>query len=195
VVPTDGMTPKGKLSSGQHARSVRRWKDALARAGVTWFLGATDWSFNEHASGRYPPGWQEHFYGFTVTDDPAQLKKKLKDRFPPTDAIPRPVRVEAWDGDPAAIRYMLKPVFWRRIATDEGQRHDKDSAEKRECRATDKQPLKSSQKHELLMLLDEIGIQGRFLMRYLQFVNIGSSGWSVVDRTPKGRGRGNGKSR
>jgi hypothetical protein len=25
-----------------------RWKEALGRAGVTWFIGATDWSFNEH---------------------------------------------------------------------------------------------------------------------------------------------------
>jgi hypothetical protein len=195
VVPTDGMVPKGKLTTDQHARNIRRWRDTLARVGVTWFLGATDWSFNEHASRRYPPTWQEHFYGFTVTDDPAQLKKGLKKQFPPTDAIPRPVRVEAWDGNKKAVRYMLKPVFWRRIATDEGQRHDKDSAEKRGCRATDKQPLRSAEKHELLMLLAEIGIQGRFLMRWLQFVNLGSSGWSVVDRAPKRRMRGNGQSR
>jgi hypothetical protein len=190
VVPADGMISKGKLSSDQHARNVRRWKEALGRAGVTWFLGATDWSFNEHTDDRYPPSWQEHFYGFTVTDDPKQLKKKLKKQFRATDAIPRPVQVKVWDGEKTAVRYMLKSDFRRRIGTDEGERFEKDSSEKRECRATDKQPLRSSQKHELLLHLDEIGLQGRFLMKWLQFVHLGGSGWTIVDRAPKGRMRG-----
>jgi hypothetical protein len=190
VVPVDGMIPKGKLAADHHARNIRRWKEGLGRTGGTWFLGATDWSFNEHDGGRYPSTWQEHFYGFTVTDDPVQLKKELKKLFPSSDAIPRPVKVTVWDGDKAAIEYMMKPVFWRRIGTDDGQRFDEDSNGKRECRATDKQPLRSKQKHELLLHLDEIAIQGRLLMRYLQFVQVGGT-WTVVDR-PKRRMPGNG---
>jgi hypothetical protein len=194
VVPPDGMTPQGKLSADQHQRNIRRWKEALGRAGVTWFVGATDWSFNEHTDGRYDPSWQEHFYGFTATDDPKRLKKRLKEQFRATDAIPRPVQVKVWDGNQTPIEYMLKPIFWRRIGTDEGQRCEKDSTEKRECRATDKQPLRKAEKHELRMHLDEIGIQGRFVMRWLQFVNVGSSGWTIVDRAPNGRMHGNGRS-
>jgi hypothetical protein len=193
VVPVDGKIPKGKLTADQHARNIRRWKEALGRAGVTWFIGVTDWSFNEHIDGRYEPSWQEHFYGFTATDDPKQLKKQLKKQFPATDAIPRPVQVKVWDGDQAAIEYMLKTEFRRRIGTDEGQRHEMDSAEKRECRATDKQPLRKAEKHELRMHLDEIGIQGRFVMRWLQFVRLGSH-WTIVDRAPNGRMHGNGGS-
>jgi hypothetical protein len=194
AVPPDGEIPKGELTADQHARNVRRWKEAMGRAGLTWFLGAADWSFNEHSEGRYKPSWQEHFYGFTATDDPKQLKKTLKEQFRATDAIPRPVQVKVWDGNQTPIEYMLKPIFWRRIGTDEGQRCEKDSTEKRECRATDKQPLRKSQKHELRMHLDEIGIQGRFLMRWLQFVNVTGSGWTIVDRAP-GRMHGNGGSR
>jgi hypothetical protein len=85
---------------------------------------------------------------------------------------------------------MLKSDFRRRIGTDEGERFGKDGTGKRECRATDKQPLRSSQKHELLLHLDEIGLQGRFLMKWLQFVHLGGSGWTIVDRAPKGRMRG-----
>jgi hypothetical protein len=140
VVPADGEIAKGKLSSDQHQRNIRRWKEALGRAGVTWFVGATDWSFNEHTDDRYEPSWQEHFYGFTVTDDPKLLKKKLKKQFRATDAIPRPVQVKAWDGDKKAVRYMLKTDFRRRIGTDEGERFEKDSSEKRECRATTSSP-------------------------------------------------------
>jgi hypothetical protein len=189
------MIPKGKLSPDGHQRNIRRWKEALARAGVLWLLGATDWSFNEHVDQRYKSHWQEHFFGFTVTDDLKALKRALVGQFPATDAIPRPVKVKAWDGDPTAIDYMLKPVFWRRIGSDEGERHGKGTNETRECRATDKQPLKASQKHALMMFHDEIGIQGRFLMRWLQFVNVGNAGWSLVDRAPKGRMPGTGKSR
>ena len=158
VVPHDGEIPKGNLSADQHQRATRRWKDRLGRADVPWFLGATDWSFNQHQDERYEPAWQEHFYGFTVTDDPRKLKKRLLGQFSATDAIPRPVRVTTWDGDLTAIDYMLKPMFWRRIGTDEGSRFAKTLSGKRECRATDKQPLKSSEKRELLLHLDEIGI-------------------------------------
>jgi hypothetical protein len=192
VVPADGEIPKGKLSADQHARNVRRWKEALGRAGVPWFIGATDLSFNEHAGGRYPSTWQEHFYGLTATDDPVQLKKKPKKLFPASDAIPRPVKITTWDGNQTAVAYTFKPVFWRRIGTDDGQRRGNDGDGKRECRATDKQPLRSSQKRELLLHLDEIGIQGRLMMRWLQIIHAGGLGWSVVDRAPKRRGRGNG---
>jgi hypothetical protein len=185
IVPADGEIAKGKLSADQHARNIRRWKEGLGRGGVTWFVGATDLSYNEHIDGRYPATWQHHFYGFTVTDDPNELKKKLKKQFRATDAIPRPVKVTVWDGDETAIEYMMKTEYWRRIGTDDGQRFEKDSTDKRECRATDKQPLKAAQRHELLIHLDEIGIQGRLLMRWRQFVNVGGLGWTVVDRTRK----------
>jgi hypothetical protein len=194
VVPADGAIPAGQLNPDQHARNVRRWKEALARAGVTWFLGATDWSFNEHIDGRYKASWLEHFYGFTVTDDLKTLRKSLKKQFPRTDAIPRPVQVKSWDGNQKAIDYMLKPTYRRRIGTDGGQRHDQENGGERGCRATDKQPLRAEQKHELLMFLDQIGIQSRFLMRWLQFVSLAGAGWTVADRAPRGRMHGNGQS-
>jgi hypothetical protein len=111
VVPADGQIPAGHLDPDQHDRNTRRWKEALGRAGVTWFLGATDWSFNEHKNGRYHESWLEHFYGFTVTDDPKKLRRSLKEQFPPTDAIPRPVQMKSWDGDKTAIDYMMKPSY------------------------------------------------------------------------------------
>jgi hypothetical protein len=36
VVPADGITNPGQLSLAQHHRDIRRWKEALGRAGVTW---------------------------------------------------------------------------------------------------------------------------------------------------------------
>ena len=68
-----------------------------------------DWSFNHHAQDRYEPHWLEHFYGFTATDDLEGLKRNLRTQFPATDAIPRPVTVNPWNGSKRALRYMLKP--------------------------------------------------------------------------------------
>jgi hypothetical protein len=192
IVPADGTTAPGQLTPNQHTRNVRRWKDALGRADVPWFLGGSDWSFNEHQNDRYGPHWSHHFYGFTTTTDPDDLKKKLQAQFPKTDAIPRPVKVQEWDGKKKAIAYMVKSKFNRRIASDDGQRFDKDKGENRSCRATDKQPLKSSQRRDLLLHLDQIGLQGRLILRWLQIVHLGTAGPAVVERGPSGRMRGKG---
>src|SRR5258708_5545016 len=88
IVPADGTCAPGQLTPGQHTRNVRRFKERLGRADVTWFLGGSDWSFNEHEKDRYQPHWSHHLYGFTTTtttSDSEDLKKKLQDHFPKTD--------------------------------------------------------------------------------------------------------------
>jgi hypothetical protein len=185
IVPADGTTKPGTLTKDQHARNVRRWKAALGRAGVTWFIGGSDWSFNEHDKNRYQPHWSHHMYGFSATTDPEQLKKTFQRQFPKTDAIPRPVKVKVWDGKKRPIRYMAKSKFWRRIGTDDGERFDKTNGEKRSCRATDKQPLPSSRRRELLLHLDQIGLQGRLTLRWVQILHLGVAGPAVVERGPK----------
>jgi hypothetical protein len=190
IVPADGIVAAGQLAVAQHQRNTRRWKEALGRAGVAWFVGAADWSFNEHKDDRYQAHWAHHFYGFTATTDPDDLKKRLQAQFPKTDVIPRPVKVQEWDGKKKAIRYMAKAEFFRRIGSDEGQRFNKANGKKRSCRATDKQPLRSSQKRELLLHLDQIGFQGRLMLRWVQILHLGTAGSAVVERGPKRRGRG-----
>jgi hypothetical protein len=80
---------------------------------------------------------------------------------------------------------MLKPEFWRRIGTDDAQRFDKTNSGQRSCRATDKQPLPSARKRELLLHLDQIGLQGRLMLRWVQIVHLGVAGSAVVERGPK----------
>jgi len=195
IVPHDGIVAGGQLTVAQHQRNTRRWKEALGRAGVAWFIGASDWSFNEHKDDRYQAHWAHHFYGFTATTDPDGLKKRLQAQFPKTDAIPRPIKVQPWDGKKKPIRYMLKTDFFRRIGSDDGQRFDKANGEHRSCRATDKQPLRSSQKRDLLLHLDQIGFQGRLMLRGVQSLHLGVAGSAVVERGPSGRMRGNAKNR
>jgi len=191
VVPADGMINPDKLSAADHDRAIRRWKEKLGKAGVEWFIGATDISMNEHKHGQHKPKWSEHLYGITVTKRPGKLKRALKEQFPKTKAVRRPVKVEEWDGDKQALRYILKPKFSRRIETDDGQRYDKKTGTARSCRDTDTQPLKSKQKLQLLLYLDGIGMQGRLFLRWCQLLNKKGKRPTIVMRPPKGRGPGN----
>jgi hypothetical protein len=189
VVPVDGITNAGTLNKGEHERRVRRWKERLGKAGIEWFVGGTDLSFNEHAENRYQPHWSEHFYGVTVTDDSEKLKAALKAIFLKTDAIPRPVKIKDWDNGNDALRYIFKRNFWRRIATDNAERFDKKNGTPRSCHDTDKQPLKSKQKRELLIHLDNIGMQGRLVMRCCQLLKTKGQSPKIVKRPSKSRSR------
>jgi hypothetical protein len=188
VVPDDGTTKRGNLNTGEHERRVRRWKERLGKAGIEWFVGGTDLSFNEHAENRYQPHWSEHFYGVTVAKDREKLKAALKAKFAKTDAIPRPVKIKVWNTDIDALSYIFKRNFWRRIATDNATRFDEKNGTTRSCRDTDKQPLKSKRKLELLVHLDNVGMQGRLVLRCCQLLNAGAQGATIVMRLPKERG-------
>ena len=185
VIPDDGTTKRGNLNKGEHERRVRRWKEKLGKAGITWFVGATDWSYNEREEENHKSFWCEHIHGIMVTKDLRKLKEKLRKQFPNTGLIPRPVRVIEWDGDSKALRYLLKAQFVRRIASDQGKRHNKKSGAMRLCRDTDTQPLRSKQKLELLLHLDDIGIQSRLVMRQCQVLNLKRHGPTVVIRSPQ----------
>ncbi|WP_338692480.1 hypothetical protein V5279_41065 [Bradyrhizobium sp. 26S5] len=182
IVPADGRCKPKELAPAYAVRNVRRWKERLGRAGVTWFVGALDYSLNEHDTARYKPHWSEHVYGLTTTTDMDRLKKELRKQFPATEEIPRPVKVKIWDGDPDALAYMLKPNYWRRVATDDGERFTKNGM--RSCRATDKQRLRSKERVRLALYLDELGLHGRLVLRWAQFMNRGATA-SIEERAPK----------
>jgi hypothetical protein len=170
-------------------RFIRRTKDKLGRAHVATFIGGVDWSLNESKEKKHKPYWCSHVHGITVTNDTKALKRALKKKFPATYSIPRPIKVEEWDGETAALRYPMKPKPKRdrRISTDNGKRFNKKTGKNRKCRATDKQPLKSKDKLELLLHLDTIGIAGRLVQKKVQFQNLKGTGPTLVDRQSKAR--------
>ena len=190
VVPDDGVSKPGKLFPSELPRAVRRWKEKMGKAGGTWFVGAIDISFNEHKQARFTPHWSVHFYGITATDGHKKLKRELRKLFPKTKTIRRPVTVVEWDRDVKALRYILKPNFGLRIGNDNGQRYDKKTGTMRSCRDTDTQPLRSKRKRELLLYLDDVGIQGQLVMRQGQLLNLKGQAPTIVMRRPGGRGRG-----
>lgn len=141
-----------------HDRFVRRTKDKIARAGIPTVIGAVDWSFNE-VRGKNRKRWSRHLHAVIPDGDPETIRKRLKKQFPGSRDVRKPVRIEPWDGDPKALRYLVKQPTKRRISFM-GKRFDKESGKHRKCRDTDKQPLRSRDRLELLLHLDDIGIAG-----------------------------------
>ena len=189
IVTTDGMCQPSQLLLTQHRRILRRWRDRIGRSGVDWFVGAVDFSYNEHGNGRYPAHWSVHLVGFTHTDDPVDLKQEFLQQFPRSDAVPRPVKVKPWDGDILAGLYTFKADFRRQIGKDDGQRFIKATGDCRTCRGTDKQPLRSAEKLELLLHLEAIGLQGRLFTLHAQFLNLKRTGPTFVKKMPPTRRR------
>lgn len=160
--------PPGGLAGLNLPAAKRRVQDRLGRAGVGLAVGAWDYSMNEHWTARYAPFWLRHLHLLIGTGDPGALREGLKRSFPNSDAVPRPVKVQAWDGRENALLYLLKPKFDRRIGVDNAERFSPKTGEWRLCRATSPQRLRSAERLELLLHLDEIGPEGRVFMRKAQ---------------------------
>jgi hypothetical protein len=170
-----------------HDRFIRRTKDKIARADIPTFIGAIDWSFNE-VKGKNRKRWSRHLHGVIPVGDPKTIRKGLKKQFPGSRDVRKPVLIEPWDGDPKALRYLVKQPTKRRISFI-GKRFDKTSGKHRKCRDTDKQPLRSRDRLELLLHLDDIGIAGRLVLKGVQFINLTGKGPTFVDRQSQARTR------
>lgn len=169
TVALPGSTvPMGGLAGVNMQALRRRTRYALDKAGVGWAIGALDYSLNEHKTERYEPCWLIHLHLVTVTDDPEALRRRLTAACPASDAVPRPVRVQEWDGRDNALLYLLKMKFARRVGFDDAERFSPRTGGWRRCRATSQQRLRSAERLELLLHLDGIGPDGRLFMRKAQ---------------------------
>jgi hypothetical protein len=193
IVPANDTLNPGSLSLSEQERFVRRNKEKIGRAHEGFFIGAVDWTLNEHLQQKHQPYWCPHIHGITTTKNLKRLRRKLKRQFPRSDLIFRPITVREWDEHFAALRYPFKSRFQRRISTDKGERFDKRTGENRKCRDTDSQPLRSRHRLELLLHLDAIGIAGQLLLRRLQFMNLRDTGPTFVDPLSRVRHRRNEK--
>ena len=188
IVPSTATSKPGELLVARDKLAIRRTKHAMRKAGIRWFVGACDWSRNEHHDGKFPPHWALHVHGFTASFDGKELRRKLKKGFPKTDEISRPVNVKEWDRNRAAARYCLKPTFTRRISI-ESERFDRRCGKKTRCRNTDKQPLRSSEVRELFPHVNSLGIEGRLILIGARIRNEVKGGASIERLKSNRRGR------
>ena len=133
--------------------------ERLARSNIYFCVGGVDFSFNESRRGDFPPHWSPHIWLLTNKFNRARWEVRLRSLFQHSQATPRPVKIQDWDGDLAALGYSLKYRFNRRISTV-GRR----SQDTRVCRVTNYDRLRSQERFELYSYLHEIGLGSRILL-------------------------------
>jgi len=164
VVPTRAATSEKPASAtaGTVKNALIRLRRGFDQAGITLFVGALDFSFNEvHGSPR-PGRLSVHVWGLGDEGEVKVGRESLKLVFPAHGSTTRPVKTYAFDGNPRAIAYAYKSNFTRRVALTSERRTGVKLAS---CRNTRARPLRVQQKAELLVLLDALGLLKRLVLR------------------------------
>lgn len=142
----------------------------LREAGITLGVFGFDLSANEDHrrsrpdAERFADFYCVHLYGLAPAAQVKAAKPKLKRRIPATDAVPRPVKTETWDGRLSALGYMLKGEFQRRQTIEEP-----DERRGKLVRDTRDRPLLVEQRIQAVRALARAGLTGRILLLGLSF--------------------------
>ncbi|TXN73692.1 hypothetical protein [Methylobacterium sp. WL6] len=147
-----------------------RYAAMLREVGITIGVFGLDWSSNEDhrqslpETERFAAYTCVHLFGFAPAAQLEAAETRLKKLVPPTDAVPRPVHVKAWDGGLAAIGYALKQEFQRRqTILEDDPRRDKP------VRDTRDRDLTVDQQIQAVRALTRAGQTGRIVLLGLRF--------------------------
>lgn len=138
----------------------------LNRSKISFCVGGVDFSLNESRRGDFPSHWSPHVWLLTDKFNRARWEMRLRHQFERSRAAPRPVKIQDWDGDLAAIGYSLKYEFKRRISKM-GRR----SQDTRICKITSYDRLRSRERFELYSYLHRIGLGSRILLMGIETDN------------------------
>jgi hypothetical protein len=160
IIPADATVSPGKLAAFSSVNFQRRLKYALDEAGIGPAVGGVDFSFNEDRDARYPPFWCPHAYLITSSILDTQIKT-LRKCFASTAEIPKPLMVTPLQNNASRRSYALKMTFDRRVGYEEAN-VVKDGGT-RKCRNTTDDRLRASDRAELFICLNQIGLKGRVI--------------------------------
>jgi hypothetical protein len=156
IAPPTYCIPLQSIHEFAPVRLGRHIKYALRDAPIKWGVFSMDFSFNEHEAKRFERFFMPHVHGMVATSDPRSLKTCLAKAFPRSDIVPRPTRIDEWDGDSRAIEYIFKATATRRISRDGVARYDAQTGRRRVCRHTRLARLRKSEHLAMYQLLSSI---------------------------------------
>jgi len=169
IIPRNSFVRKGALHAFNLANFKRRVRDGFSKPSALWAVGSVDFSLNERQYGARELNWLPHVHLIVATYDIDELARDLRAAFPRSDHAPRPVMVKEWDGDARVFEYIFKANFSRRISIEKTQRFNKKTGKNRACRGTTYGRLRVSERIELALYLDAVGLDGRLLFRNARF--------------------------
>ena len=165
VIPRNSLVRKGALHAFNLANFKRRVRDGFVKPSALWAIGSVDFTLNERQYGSRELNWLPHVHLIVATYNIDVLARDLRAAFPRSDHAPRPVMVKEWDGDARVFEYIFKANFSRRISIEKTQRFNKKTGKNRACRGTTYGRLRVSERIELALYLDAVGLDGRLLFR------------------------------
>ena len=182
VVWRGARIAEGELSDEPDVfRPIRRQLDrALGAAGIRQAFGGFDISANEHAEGRFAPHYRPHAYIFIPAKQFARGEGVFRSYFPPSATVRRPVVAKPFDCSLRGLAYAHKTGFQRRVTLPRA--HLPNGEVKR--RNTRDRPLRASQKLEIALALDRIGLEGRIFLYGLR-LSREDGGFRFVRAKPK----------
>jgi hypothetical protein len=157
LIHADHSVPVGELTPEHIQAARRKIQNILTKAGITNYIGGIDFSANEDENGAFEPYYQIQSWILAPTNQVNSAERELRKLFPRSENIPRPVIIQKWDGDQAALGYALKSEFDRRVCI---MCEDK-SGLRNSYRDTRDRHLRVEQQIELLIALDRAGLHAR----------------------------------
>jgi hypothetical protein len=148
----------------------RRLRKALLVADIRQAFGGFDVSANEHACGGFSTHYRPHAYVFVPTRQMKRAERTLRAFFPASNAVRRPLVAFDFDGRRKGLAYALKRDFQRRVTLP--RQALLDGSVKR--RNTRDRPLRASQKVELGLVLNRLGLGTRVFLHGLKVVAQGN---------------------
>ncbi|MBL0404414.1 hypothetical protein JKG68_10580 [Microvirga aerilata] len=167
LVPPDQGMPIGQFGPEVLPAMANRVRKAMEKAGITIAVGGLDFSANEHEADEFTPYYQPQLWVLIPRHEARKSKANLLAVFPPTHTTRRPVKILKWNGNRAALAYAIKSKFNRRMTYD---REASDNGSQHACQNTRHRPLRVEQQIELMIALDQAGLNARLFMRGARIV-------------------------
>ena len=162
-----------------------RYAKACRKSGIGFSLGAVDFSYNEDGMttkrNRPAPGRRVvHLWAFAKALEVEAARVMLRDSFPKTSKVTRPVKAYPYDGELQALAYAFKSDFSRRVQIPAKIGPDGKTLSRQNTRL---RPLRAAQKVELAVLLNRLGLYDRLILRDIKLVKT-SAGIRLKQRKP-----------
>jgi hypothetical protein len=160
----------------------QRLSKALVLSGVRRAFGGFDVSVNERARSGFSPHYRPHAYIFIPTQQFKHAERRLREFFPASSTVRRPVVAHHFDGRRKGLAYAFKRDFQRRVTLPRQTLPD-GSVRRRNTRD---RPLRAQQKVELGLALNRLGLGSRVFLHGLRIVAAGDK-IRIVRSTPESR--------
>jgi hypothetical protein len=163
------------------SRLWRRLGRTFDEAGIRDVVAVLDISANEHHDDAFRPHYCLHVWCLIPRQQAVAARTFLGRAFPPTPTISRPVLAQSFNGDPRAFAYAMKPTFYRRVTYPRVLDADGSTRHRQFCKP---RRLRVAQHGELMLMLDQLQLSDRFLLRGARF-----EGDGIVSTSACARGR------